>query len=215
MTHQVHPYIFRTKETKNWKSRWFNLKKYKDFLKQDIKLREFIMGKLKSAGIDKVEIERLSDSITIIIFTTRPGLIIGRGGQGIEELRQELKSILTKEGLSPKTELRLEVREIREPETSAAVMAQIMAEQIERRIPFRRVMKQALKKIMSNNKVKGARVQIKGRLDGAEMARTEWLKEGRLPLQTLRSDIDYASATAYTTYGTVGVKVWIYKGEKF
>jgi len=173
------------------------------------------MGKLKSAGIDKVEIERLSDSITIIIFTTRPGLIIGRGGQGIEELRQELKSILTKEGLSPKTELRLEVREIREPETSAAVMAQIMAEQIERRIPFRRVMKQALKKIMSNNKVKGARVQIKGRLDGAEMARTEWLKEGRLPLQTLRSDIDYASATAYTTYGTVGVKVWIYKGEKF
>ncbi|MCD6284184.1 30S ribosomal protein S3 [bacterium] len=215
MTHQVHPYIFRTKETKNWKSRWFNLKRYKDFLKQDIKLREFIMDKLKSAGIDKVEIERLSDSITIIIFTTRPGLIIGRGGQGIEELRQELKNILTKEGISPKTELRLEVREIREPETSAAVMAQIMAEQIERRIPFRRVMKQALKKIMSNSKVKGARVQIKGRLDGAEMARTEWLKEGRLPLQTLRSDIDYASATAYTTYGTVGVKVWIYKGEKF
>ncbi|MCD6528634.1 30S ribosomal protein S3 [bacterium] len=215
MTHQVHPYIFRTKETKDWKSRWFNLKKYKDFLRQDIKLREFIMNKLKGAGIDKIEIERLSDSITIIISTARPGLVIGRGGQGIEELRQELKNILIKEGVSPKTELKLEVREIREPEISAAVMAQIMAEQIEKRVPFRRVMKQALKKIMSNKKVKGARVQIKGRLDGAEMARTEWLKEGRLPLQTLRSDIDYATSTAYTTYGTVGIKVWIYKGEKF
>ena len=157
-----------------------------------------------------VQLERGSDAVNVIIITSRPGLLIGRGGTGIEELKKQIKDLLKK-----KVAIRLEVQELKYPESSAAVMAESIVDQIEKRIPFRRIMKQTLAKIIANKQVKGAKLQMGGRLDGAEIARTEHLEEGNLPLQTLRADIDYAKATALTTYGTIGIKVWIYKGEKF
>ena len=212
----MHPLAFRLGVTANWKSRWFNKKKYKVLLKQDVKLRDFIMEKLDKAGINKIEIERSANFLKIIIQTARPGIVIGRGGSGIEELKRELKKIIQKEDpQSAQPELRLDIEEIKHPEIQAAIIAQSMAEQIERRMPYRRVIRHALDKVQQNKEAKGAKVMVSGRLDGSDIARREWLKIGKVPLQTLRSSIDYAQATAYTTYGTVGIKVWIYKGEVF
>lgn len=216
MGHKVHPYIFRLGIVNDWKSKWFSRKKYKDFLEQDVKLRSFIAKKLDKAGINSIKIERSVNFINIIIGASRPGLIIGRGGSGAEELKKEIKEIIGKSKIgTANLEVRLEIEEIGQPTTRASVMAMEMAGQLEKRMPYRRVMKQTLDKIIQNKEVKGAKVMVGGRLNGAEIARTEWLKKGRVPLQTLRSDIDYAQATAYTTYGTIGVKVWIYKGEVF
>ena len=172
------------------------------------------MKKLGKAGVSQVEIERLANSLRIIIHTARPGLVIGRGGSGIEDLKKEIKKIIQKQDPQlSKTELQLEVEEIRQPESQAAVVSQGIADQIERRLPYRQVMKRTLDRIKQNKEVEGAKITIKGRLNGADIARRESSKTGKIPLQTLRSNIDYAQATAYTTYGTVGVKVWIYKGE--
>jgi len=216
MSHKVHPFIFRIGKVTNWKSRWFNQKKYAELLKQDVRLREFLMKKLERASIEAIEIERSANLINVIIKTARPGLVIGRGGGGAEELKAEIKRFLEKEKADLKNlEIRLEVEEVKQPTAQAAIVAADIANQLERRLPHRRVMKQALEKILQNKEVKGARVMVKGRLGGAEIARKEWLKKGRIPLQTLRSHIDYGQATAYTSYGTVGVKVWIYKGEVF
>lgn len=216
MGHKVHPFIFRLGIVTNWKSRWFNKKRYKDLLEQDLKVRSFIEKKLNKAGVESVEIERSANFINIIVKTARPGLVIGRGGSGVEELKQEVKNLIQKgDPELAKTEVRLEIEEIKQPTSRARIVAMDIATQIEKRFPFRRAMKQALEKIMANHEVKGAKVMVKGRLNGAEIARKEWLKEGRIPLQTLRSDIDYAEATAYTTYGTVGIKIWINKGEIF
>lgn len=216
MGRKVHPFIFRIGIVNNWKSRWFNRKKYKDLLEQDIKLRDFVMKKLSKASINSIEIERSANLLNIIIATSRPGLVIGRGGSGIEDLKQELKKIVRQnDPESAKTEIRLEVEEIRQPNSKAAIVAQDMATQIEKRMPYRRVIKQSLDKIMQNHEVQGAKIMVKGRLNGAEIARKEWLKKGRISLQTLRANIDYAQATAYTTYGTIGIKVWICKGEVF
>lgn len=216
MGHRVHPYIFRLGIVNDWKSKWFNRSKYKDFLKQDVKLRSFIEKRLDKAGVNSIKIERSVNSINIIVGASRPGLIIGRGGSGAEDLKKELKAIIEKDRIEPtKIEVRLEIEEIGQPTTQALVMAMEMAGQLEKRMPYRRVMKQALDKIVQNQEVKGAKVMVGGRLNGAEIARKEWLKKGKIPLQTLRSNIDYARATAYTTYGTVGIKVWIYKGEVF
>lgn len=223
MAHKVHPTIFRIGQTINWKSRWFNKKKYQEFLKQDVKLRDFIFKKLSKAGVDKVEIERTVNSINIIVYVAKPGLVIGRGGEGVEELKEEVKKIILKESVKPsrkienkeKIEIKIQIEQLPPGEIQANVIAAVMAEQIEKRVPYRRVMKQALAKIMQSRGVMGAKVMVKGRLDGAEIARKEWLDQGKLPLQNLRADIDYATATAYTTYGTVGIKVWIYKGERF
>lgn len=215
MGHKVHPYIFRIGATTNWKSRWFSSKKYKEFLEQDTKLRAFILKKLTKAGIKSVEIERSVKLINIIIKTSRPGLVIGRGGGGIEELKKEIKKLLQKEFKITDTEVRLEIEEVKQPTAHAAVMAEEIADQIEKRLPYRRIIKQSLEKIMQNKDVLGAKIIVKGRLNGAEIARKEWLKKGRVPLQTIRSDIDYAQSTAYTTYGTIGIKVWVYKGEVF
>ena len=214
MGHKVHPSVFRLGIVTNWKSRWFNKKKYREVLEQDVKLRDFIMRKLDKAGVNSVEIERSANSINIVIQTARPGLVIGRGGGGVEELKREIKKFLQQDKSKlTKVEIRLEIEEVRQPTTQAAIVAMEMASQIERRLPYRRVMKQTLDKVMQNKDVQGVKVMIKGRLGGAEIARKEWLKKGRIPLQTLRSNIDYAQATAYTTYGTVGIKVWVYKGE--
>lgn len=216
MGHKVHPFVFRIGIVTNWKSRWFSSKNYKKFLEQDVRLREFITKKLDKAGINKIEIERSVNSINVIVQTARPGLVIGRGGSGAEELKKEIKKVLQK--LDPEMkdlEVRLDIEEVRQPTAQARVVALDIANQIERRLPYRRIIKQTLDKVMQNRDIKGAKIMVKGRLNGAEIARKEWLKKGRIPLQTLRSDIDYARATAYTTYGTIGVKVWIYKGEVF
>jgi len=214
MGHHVHPYAFRLGYTTDWKSRWFNRKKYKDYLKQDYYLREFLMARLKQAAVNEIEIKRSASSINIIVQAARPGIIIGRGGAGIQEIKKEIISKIF-EGQTKGLDIKIDIEEVKKPETHARVVAQNIADQLERRMPFRRVMKQTLDKVMQNSEVRGAKIWISGRLGGAEMAREEWLKRGEVPLQTIRADIDYAQVNAYTTYGVIGVKVWIYKGEKF
>jgi len=210
MGQKISPTSFRTGIQKDWASRWFGGRKYVQYLKDDVAVRDFLTKRLKGMSVDRVELERGTDSLNIIIFTARPGLLIGRGGGGVEDLK-----ILVHKLLKKKVSVRIEVQEIRNPELSAMIMAESIVDQIEKRLPFRRIMKQALFKIMANKQAKGAKIQLGGRLNGAEIARSEHLEEGNLPLQTLRAEIDFAKATAMTTYGTIGVKVWIYKGEKF
>ena len=207
MGQKISPTSFRVGINKDWASRWFGHRKYVNYLKDDIAVRDFLNKKLKNMAVDKIEIERGTDILNILIHTARPGLIIGRGGTGAEDLKSSIHNFLKK-----KVSIRIEIQEIKSPEKSASIMAESVVDQIEKRIPYRRIMKQTLSKIMANRDVKGAKIQIGGRLDGAEIARSEHLEEGNLPLQTLRADIDFAKATAITTYGTVGVKVWIYKG---
>jgi small subunit ribosomal protein S3 len=216
MGQKVNPVAFRIGHSEDWKSRWYDKKLYRDFLRQDFVLRNFLMKHLSKAGIDRIEIERSVNVIKVIIKTARPGFIIGRGGGGVEELKTRIKRLLIKEkGFSAKNEIRLEIEEVKSPESCAAIVAQNIVDQIEKRIAFRRVLKQSLEKVMQVKGAEGVKIMMKGRLGGAEIARTEWLLKGKIPLQTLRAKIDYAGATAYTTYGTVGVKVWIYKGEIF
>ena len=183
-------------------------------------LREYLSKKLRQAHIESLEIERSPNILNVIIKTSRPGILIGRGGEGAEKLKNDIKKYLFKISkhigtVLNKEEVRVTIEEVRAPETHAAIAAQMIVEEIEKRISFRRVLKNYLEKIASSKDVKGVKIALKGRLDGAEMARYEWGRKGRIPLQTLRSDIDYAEKTAYTTYGTVGVKVWIYKGDIF
>lgn len=220
MTHIVHPYIFRIGQLRTWKSRWFNRKKFREYLREDALLREFLQKKLRQSHILDIEIERSPNALHIFLKTSRPGILIGRGGEGAEKLKSEIqKKLITiwkrYKKMPEKRELKLTIEDVRSPETYAAIAAQMIVDDIERRLPFRRVMKQSLEKIAAAKEVRGVKIALKGRLDGAEMARYEWLKRGRVPLQTIRSDVDYAEKTAYTTYGTVGVKVWIYKGDVF
>lgn len=209
MAHKINPTSFRISVNKDWKSRWFGGKKYQEFLKEDVAVRKFLTDKLKNMSVDRVDIEKSPDVLSVIINTARPGLIIGRGGSGAEDLKAEIKKLLKR-----KTDVRLDIIEYKSPETSANIVAEQMAEQIEKRTQYRRVLKQALSKITTNRDVQGAKVMLSGRLDGNDIARTEFLTQGKLPLQSLRANIDFARATAHTTYGTVGIKVWIYKGER-
>lgn len=213
MSHKVHPKAYRLKELSDWSSRWFDKKTFAQCLKGDFLIREFLKKKIGKLGVEKIEIERFPGKVLIIIFTARPGLIIGRGGGGVEELKKELEKKVLKI-TSPK-EVKIEIKEIKDPWSSAALVAQWIIQQIEKRVRFRRVLKQSLEKIMISKGNKGAKVEVSGRLDGVEIARREWLKKGRLPLQTLRAEIDFAQDEALCTYGKVGIKVWIYKGEKF
>ena len=223
MSHKVHPKSFRIRRITDWDSRWLETKKFPQYLEEDFKIREFLRKKLGRLGIERIEIERFSGKLNIIISSARPGLIIGRGGGGIEDLKKELEKVLIKGKPSPaisgttegKREIKLEIREIKNPWLSAELAAQWIAQQIEKRTLYRRVLKQALAKITANREAQGARVEVAGRLNGTQIARTEWLKKGRLPRQTIRADIDYAQARALCTYGIIGVKVWIYKGDKF
>ncbi len=215
MGHKINPVVFRLGATQNWKSRWFNKAKYQQFLKEDFAIRSFLTEKLIKSGLEKIEIERSINSTNVIIFAARPGLIIGRGGAGVEDLRQEVKSLLHKKFNTPlKTDLRLTIEEVKQSESKAAIVAQSIAEQIEKRMPFRRTLKQSLEKVSRLKEVLGVKIMVKGRLDGNEIARREWLRKGTLPLHTIRANIDYAQATAFTTYGTVGIKVWVYKKEQ-
>ena len=193
-----------------WASRWFGGAQYTAFLKDDLAIRKFLEGKLKNMGVDSVHIERGNNALRVTINSARPGLIIGRGGMGIQDLQAKLIKML-----GGKAPLQLEVSEVRNPDSSAAVIAEFIVDQIEKRTPYRRLMRMAMTKIMASREVKGAKLQLSGRLDGAEIARVEHTEEGSLPLQTIRAEIDFVRATAHTTYGTVGVKVWIYKGEVF
>jgi len=213
MSHKVHQKIFRTKKIADWDSHGFYQKKFPQYLKEDFRIRKFLRKKLGEIAIEKIEIERFPGKVNVIIFTLRPGLIIGRGGKGIENLKKELdKEIFKKKA---KKELKLEIREIKDPWSSAVLSAQWIAQQIEKRVHYRRVLKRAISKISTSRGVKGCRVQVAGRLNGIEIARREWLQEGKLPRQTIRADIDYAQVEAFCTYGVIGIKVWIYKGERF
>lgn len=210
MGHKISPTSLRLGINKDWSSRWFGGAKYIPYLKDDLAARTFLNRRLRGMSVDRVEIERGADVVTVTLFSARPGLIIGRGGAGIEELRVGIQKLL-----KTARAVRLDIQELKSPEASAMVMAESIVDQIEKRTSFRRIMKQTLSKIMGNRDVKGAKINLSGRLDGAEIARTEHLEQGALPLQTLRANIDYATTTAFTTYGTIGVKVWIYKGEVF
>ncbi len=214
MSHRVHPKILRIKKTEEWSSRWFEKKNEKGYLEEDFKIRSFLEKKLKEAGVEKIVIERFPGKTTIIISSSRPGLIIGRKGKGIEEMKKGLIKVLGLQG-KEKRELKLDIKEVRDIWSSAELVAQWVARSLEKRTNYRRVLKQALSKIKERKGVKGARIEVAGRLNGVEISRTEWLKFGQLPRQTIRADIDYATARAYCTYGVIGVKVWIYKGEKF
>jgi len=211
MTHKTHPKILRAKKMENWHGRGFYEKDFAKKLEEDFKIRKFLEEKIGSLYIEKIEIERSPSKISVIIHTPRPGMVIGRRGEDIERLKKELEEKILKR----KGELRLEVKEVPNPWTSAPLVAKWMAAQVEKRVPYRRVLKMALARIMSQKGVLGARVQLKGRLDGIEIARKEMMQKGRLPRQTLRSDIDYGEAQAFCSYGVVGAKVWIFKGEKF
>ncbi|MBI2038430.1 MAG: 30S ribosomal protein S3 [Candidatus Nealsonbacteria bacterium] len=212
MSHKVHPKSFRIKEIADWQSRGFYGKKISQKLEEDFAIREFLKNKIGKLGVEKNEIERSANKINIIIYSARPGLLIGRGGEGIELLKKELEKKVFKNG---KPEIKIEIKEVKSIWSSGPLVAQWMASQIEKRVSFRRVLKQARDKVMITKGVEGVRVELAGRLDGSEIARTEWLKSGKLPKQTIRADIDFAKEKAHCTYGIVGIKVWIYKGLKF
>lgn len=210
MGHKINPTSFRLKITETWKSKWFSQNNYVELLKEDIKIREYLESHLKKAGLSRIDIERLNDgTITVIIKTSKPGLIIGKGGAGIEELKKRIKT-----KLKIKKELKVNIEEVRDINMHAQVIANQIAESIEKRVAFRRLMKQTLEQVIQAG-AKGVKVAIGGRLNGAEIARTEHLSSGKIPLHTLRANIDFAKSTAFTTYGTIGVKVWIYKGDVF
>ncbi len=199
--------------TQDWKSKWFSKKDYNKNLKQDIEIRLEVMKKWKAAFIGEVEIERSQAAVKIIIKTARPGVLIGRGGSGVEDIKHYIQNTFFKS--NRRADLRIEIQEIKNFEESAMIVAQNVAEQLEKRIPFRRAMKMMLEQAMKNTMIKGVKIEMSGRLGGAEMSRREWLSKGTLPLHTLRANIDFARATAFTTYGAIGVKAWLYKGEVF
>jgi small subunit ribosomal protein S3 len=208
MGHKVHPTGIRLGITKDWTSKWYaDSKNFPEFLHMDLKVREFLQKKLAQASISRVQIERPARNARITIHTARPGLVIGKKGEDIERLRQEVSEMM-------KVPVHINIEEVRKPELDATLVAQSIAQQLERRIMFRRAMKRAVQNAMRLGAL-GVKINVGGRLNGAEIARSEWVREGRVPLHTLRADIDYGVAEANTTYGVIGVKVWIFKGEVF
>jgi small subunit ribosomal protein S3 len=205
MGHKVNPIGLRVGVNRTWDSRWFADKDYAAMLHEDLRLREFLKKRLAQAGVSNIVIERPAKRARVTIHTARPGVVIGKKGQDIEKLRQELQKVTG-------GEVHLNIVEIRKPEIDAKLVADNIAQQLERRVAFRRAMKRAVQSAMRLG-AQGIRINCAGRLGGAEIARTEWYREGRVPLHTLRADIDYAESTAHTTYGTCGVKVWVFKGE--
>ena len=205
MGQKVHPFGFRLGYNKNWQSRWYSKKEYPAFVFEDHTIRKHVKKLLYSAGISKIEIERASGKVRLILSTARPGIIIGRKGVEIEKLRADLRKQFGRE-------FAIEVNEIRRPEIEAQLVAENVAQQLERRVAFRRAMKRTVSMARKFG-AEGIKIGCAGRLAGAEIARSEWYRDGRVPLQTLRADIDYGYAEAKTTYGIIGVKVWIFKGE--
>jgi small subunit ribosomal protein S3 len=217
MSHTVHPYAHRLGILRDWKSRWFGVdRKYREFLKGDVLIRQYLEKKLLDFFVADVLIERSKNVIRLIIKTSRPGMIIGRNGEGMDKLRKELKSFMIKNKIFDKDiEVKVEVEEIRSPESNAKLVGLMVRDALQKRMPFRRVLKQTIEKVMANRDVQGVRIRIGGRLNGADMARTEELKKGQIPLQTIRADIDFARVRATIPQGDLGIKVWIYRGEVF
>jgi small subunit ribosomal protein S3 len=205
---KTHPLGFRLGITQKHRSSWFETKEnYPTILEEDYKIRKHIESNLSSAGISKIEIHRKSDQIELEIHTSRPGIIVGRSGLGIEKLKEDLSKVLHNN-----KHLRINVSELAKADSDASLIAEFIAQQLEKRVAFRRATRQAIQKAQRLN-VQGIKVQVSGRLNGAEIARSEWVREGRVPLQTLRADIDYATKRAQTTYGVLGIKVWVFNGE--
>lgn len=217
MTHTVHPYAHRLGIIRDWKSRWFakTPAEYRMNVMIDSAIRRFLKKRLRGMFITSTEIERSQNTIRILLKTSRPGLVIGRGGEGSTKLSKEIEKIVNGVKGAPKMAIRLDIEEVRSPESQAPVVAYMVAEGLEKRQTFRRVLKQTVEKVMANRDVQGVRIGIAGRLGGAEMSRTEEIKRGRVPLQTLRADIDFAREQAYLPYGVIGIKVWIYRGDVF
>ncbi len=215
MSKVVHPYAHRLVTLRDWKSRWFADKKYKDLLKSDVTVREFLVKKLRGFYVSRVEIERSAKATKVMIYTSRPGMIIGRGGDGATKLKADLVTTMKKRGVIIPEDFKLDIVEVTNPDADAAIVGCMIAEGLEKRLPFRRVMKQTIEKVMSARGVKGARIYLGGRLGGAEIARSEQIKRGSIPLQTFRADVDFAREKAHMSYGDIGIKVWIYRGEVF
>lgn len=217
MAHKVHPKSFRIKGTEDWNIRGFYGRKMPQFLEEDFLIKDFLRKKLAEASVANIQIEHSANKVNVIIETARPGLIIGRGGEGVEVLKKAIDDKIRRKikNNPPKLDIKIEIREIRNPWISSALVAQMAAQQIEKRMPFRQVLKKSIERVMTNREVKGIRMEVAGRLNGIEIARREWLGQGRLPRNTIRADIDYAQDEAQCTYGKIGIKVWIYKGDKF
>lgn len=216
MSHTVHPYSHRLGIIRDWKSRWFATpKKYPAMLQGDLLIRNFIDKKLRGSYVADIHIERSEKNLRIILETSRPGVIIGRSGDGTTKLKEEVTKLLRSKNLLGNLEVKLDIKEIKSPESNAMIVAQMIAEGLEKRLPYRRVQKQVVEKVMANREVKGVKVTIGGRLAGSTIARSETRKLGRIPLQTFRADIDYAHYEAKLPYGNLGIKVWIYRGEIF
>jgi len=205
MGHKVHPYGFRLGVSRTWNAKWYAGKGYTDLLKEDITIRQLVTKRLANASVSGVEIERGINHVTVTIHTAKPGIVIGKGGANVEALRQQIGRLTTRK-------VKLEIKEIRQPELDAVLVAANIAQQLTRRIAFKKAMKQAVQRTMKAG-ARGVKINVAGRLGGSEMARREWEKEGRVPLGTLRADISYGQVLARTTYGAIGVKVWIYRGD--
>ena len=212
MGKKINPIIFRVKQTRTWDSRWFaNKNIYSKLLREDLLIKEYLKKKLLLASVSRVNIERTSKNINIIIYSARPGVIIGRGGVGIEELKKEVSRKFIRVN---KSTVNINIKEVTNPNLDANLIAQTIKFDVEKRMPFRRAMKQSVNKV-ERARAKGVKIQLSGRLNGVEIARSEKLISGKVPLHTLRADIDYAFVEANTLYGVIGVKVWIYKGDIF
>jgi small subunit ribosomal protein S3 len=203
---KTHPYGFRLGYNKPWKSRWFAKKDYADLLHEDVNLRKQLKERLKSAGVSGIDVERAANKLVVRIYTARPGIIIGRKGSEIDKLKMEVQKRTNRE-------VHIDIQEVHRPELDAQLVSESIALQLEKRVAFRRAMRKAVDSALRFG-CKGIKVRVAGRLNGAEIARKEWYLQGRLPLQTLRADIDYGTSEAHTTYGLIGVKCWIYQGEK-
>lgn len=209
MGQKVHPIGFRLGIHKGWSSNWFvSTKELPALLEEDHRIRRFVKKELNNAGVSRIDLNRKADHITIDIYTARPGVVVGKGGEGIERLHQKVKSMINRTGI----DIKINILEVNRVDLESQLVAESIAQQLEKRVAFRRAMKQAVQRCMRAGAV-GVKIMVSGRLGGAEIARTEWTKEGRIPLQTLRADIDYGVAEAHTVMGLIGIKVWIFRGE--
>lgn len=220
MTHTVHPYAHRLGIVRDWKSRWFtgNKRAYRENIAVDETLRRFLEKRLRGTYLSGVEIERSGGELRVIVSTARPGLVIGRSGENVAKLRAELSAVARSaapSALPAGKQVKLDIIEVRQPETDARVVAHMVVEGLEKRMPFRRVIKQTVEKVIAAREVEGVRIALSGRLGGADMSRKEEAKKGRIPLQTFRADIDFANEQAHLSYGVIGVKVWIYRGNVY
>lgn len=216
MSKVVHPYAHRLVTLRDWKSRWFATDaKFVENLKVDVTIREYLEKRLRGSYVSSVEIERAQKAVRVIIRTSRPGMVIGRSGEGATKLKADIQKVLKRAKLVVTDDIKLEIVEVTNPEADAKIVGYMLAEGLEKRLPYRRVMKQLIEKVMAVRGVQGVKFYMGGRLGGAEIARSEELKRGSIPLQTVRADIDFARERAHLPYGDIGIKVWIYKGQVF